>query len=143
MTGRLRKQYQSRFQSTTMSPKHMDPPPVASPADAPVEEFSSGRAIKDLHLIAQRPHPIGSDDNGRVRQFVLAKLQELGLTTEVQRATAVFGQRLTAGTVQNVLARLKGTDNSKAVLLVSHYDSVPTGPGASDDGAAGVPTIEK
>jgi hypothetical protein len=117
-------------------------PPAAAPADAPVEEFSSGRAIKDLQVVAQKPHPIGSDENGRVRQFVLARLQELGSTPEVQQTTGVFGQRLTAGTVQNVLARLKGTDNSKAVLLVSHYDSVPTGPGASDDGAAVVAMIE-
>lgn len=120
---------------------HFTPPPAA-PADAPVEEFSSGRAIKDLRIIAQKPHPVGSDENGRVRQFVLAKLQDLGLTPETQQATGVFGQRLVAGTVQNVLARLKGSDNSKAVLLVSHYDSVPTGPGASDDAAAVVAMIE-
>jgi hypothetical protein len=35
--------------------------------------------------------------------------------------------------VANVLARLPGREPGKSVLLMSHYDSVPAGPGASDD----------
>jgi len=42
--------------------------------------------------------------------------------------------------VQNIVARLPGTANQRAVLLAAHYDSVPFGPGAGDDGA-GVSSI--
>jgi Zn-dependent M28 family amino/carboxypeptidase len=45
-----------------------------------------------------------------------------------------------AGAVQNVIARLSGTGGTKVILLVSHYDSVATGRGASDD-ASGVATL--
>jgi hypothetical protein len=38
--------------------------------------------------------------------------------------------------------RLPGTNNSKPVLLVGHYDSVPTSLGASDDGAAVAALLE-
>nr|WP_255807699.1 M20/M25/M40 family metallo-hydrolase [Cohnella mopanensis] len=33
------------------------------------------------------------------------------------------------------MARIPGTDNSKAVMIAAHYDSVAGGPGAADDGA--------
>jgi acetylornithine deacetylase/succinyl-diaminopimelate desuccinylase-like protein len=39
-----------------------------------------------------------------------------------------------------VVARLSGTGGSKSILLVSHYDSVATAPGASDD-SSGVATL--
>ena len=36
----------------------------------------------------------------------------------------------------DIMARLPGTANTRAVLLSGHYDSVSAGPGASDDGHA-------
>jgi hypothetical protein len=42
--------------------------------------------------------------------------------------------------VENVVARIEGTEPGPAVMLVAHYDSTPLGPGAADDGA-GVATI--
>ena len=44
--------------------------------------------------------------------------------------------------MENVLARIKGTNNSRAVLLVAHYDSVATSFGANDDGAGVVTLLE-
>ena len=41
-----------------------------------------------------------------------------------------------AATVQNIVAKLEGTANTRAVLLVAHYDAAPYSLGASDDGAA-------
>src|SRR5205814_9841659 len=38
--------------------------------------------------------------------------------------------------LENIVCRLKGTSQEKAVLLVAHYDAVNAGPGASDDGVA-------
>ena len=65
---------------------------------------------------------------------------------QVQRATAAYYPvpgLLQAGTPENVLARLPGTDPSgKAFLLAAHYDSVPTGPGATDNGSGVATALE-
>lgn len=120
---------------------HYNPPaPVA--ADAPPAEFSSGRALRDLRAHWQTAHPTGSEENARVRDFLLSRLTELGTSPEVQQGVGVAGQRGLVGQVQNVVARLKGTDSTKALLLASHYDSTVMGPGASDDGAAVVAMLE-
>ncbi len=122
-------------------------PPDAVPASAPLTEFSSGRAMEYLNAIAQKPHPTGSPENARVRDYILSRLTALGLSQDVQ-TTTVVGPRMkrlrpvAAVTVTNVLARLKGTNSSKAVMLAAHYDSVPTGPGASDDGSGTVTLLE-
>src|ERR671938_735923 len=121
------------------------PDPV--PASAPPTTFSSARALAHVRAIARRPHPMGSPTNAAVRDYLVEELSALGLKPEVQKATAVtccshsgaFG----AGTPQNVLARLDGTaKGGKAFLVVAHYDSVPTGPGASDDGAGVAAMLE-
>ncbi|MGH9877267.1 MAG: M20/M25/M40 family metallo-hydrolase, partial [Nitrososphaerales archaeon] len=69
----------------------------------------------------------------------------MGLSPEISKTTVVSppGRLATfAGTVQNIFVKLEGNSNSKSVLLVSHYDSVPTGPGASDDGAGVASMLE-
>jgi len=119
-------------------------PPVAVPPSAPPVRFSSGRAIQHLKAIAQKPHPTGSSENDKVRLYIVRQLMVLGLEPRVQVTTASYYEPrwggAAAATVQNVVARLKGTSPGKAVMLVAHYDSVPTGPGASDDGT-GVATL--
>ena len=107
-------------------------PPHAVPATADLTQFSSGRALKHLEVIARQPHPSGSSAQDEVRDYISQQLVALGLAPELQ-STAV---------VKNILARLKGTNNSRAVLLVGHYDSVPDAPGASDDGAAVAALLE-
>lgn len=122
----------------------LNPPPAAD-ANAPSSEFSSARAFKHLAVIAERPRPIGSAAHTEARDYLVRELSALGLITEVQKATGVnrmIGATINAATVENVLARLKGTVGGPAVLLVCHYDSVPTGPGASDDGSAVVALLE-
>ncbi|MDQ5851587.1 MAG: M20/M25/M40 family metallo-hydrolase, partial [Chloroflexota bacterium] len=118
-------------------------PPVA-PLTAPPTEFSAARAMQHLQVIAREPHPIGSAANERVRDYLVTQLRALGLEPEVQTATAgrdlYFGARL--GAVQNVIARLKGTQPGKGIMLAAHYDSVPSSPGASDDGAAVAAMLE-
>ena len=119
------------------------PDPV--PASAPPTEFSSGRALEHVRAIAREPHPMGSPENAAVRDYLVEELSALGVEPEVQKTTAahyVFVNGFAeAGTPENVLARLEGTnDGGKAFVLMAHYDSVPTAPGASDDGA-GVATM--
>jgi hypothetical protein len=107
------------------------PEPLAM--DAPPEVFSAHRAYAQLARILgdERPHPTGSAENAAVRSRLLDELADLGLDAEVQRV----------GPVHNVVARLEGREPG-AVLLMGHYDSVPTGPGASDNGVGVVTLLE-
>ena len=118
------------------------PRPV--PATAPLTVFSSGRALQHIEAIAQKPHPTGSPANAAVRDYLVRELAALGLRPEVQKVTAAryASGELVAGTPENVVARLKGTATGKAFMLAAHYDSVPTGPGASDDGAGVAAMLE-
>ncbi len=101
-----------------------DPAPVVASAD----QFSADRAWEHLLRIAREPHPSGSLEGARVRDYAAATLDELGwdvriAPTTLDDAPAVF----------NVLARREGRcDTDDAVMLVTHYDSVPAGPGAGD-----------
>ena len=111
-------------------------PPVAVPASAPLTSFSAERAMKHVLAIAQRPHPIGSAEHDRVRDYLIAQLSILGLEPQIQNATGVGTRSADAGRVQNILARIPGGQSGgPAVLLVAHYDSVEAAPGAADDGA--------
>ena len=44
--------------------------------------------------------------------------------------------------MNNVVAKIPGTSPSGTVMLVAHYDSVPSGPGAGDDGASVAAILE-
>lgn len=124
---------------------YMQEPPAAASASAPLTQFSSGRAMAHLQMIAPKPHPIGSAQQAEVRSYIIKELSEMGLEPTVQRTSVVNQTRagtLTAATVQNIVAKLSGTESSKAVLLAGHYDSVPNGPGASDDGSAVAAMLE-
>jgi len=120
-------------------------PPAAVPASAPVSQFSSARAINLLEPIARKPHPLGSPEHAAVRDYLLKEIEAAGLSPEVQKTTAVnqdLAGPLRAGTVENIVARLKGTGGVRAILIVGHYDSVSTSLGASDDGVAVVMMLE-
>jgi hypothetical protein len=116
-------------------------PPVAVPESAPSTVFSAERAMEHVLAIAQRPHPVASAEHDRVRDYLIAQLRILGLEPQVQNATGVGTRYTDAGRVQNILARIPGSQSGgPAVLLVAHYDSVEAGPGAADD-VAGIAAI--
>jgi hypothetical protein len=118
-------------------------PPSVVPASAAATEFSAERAMAHVREIAQRPHPIGSADNARVREYVMAQLRSLGLEPQVQEATGIGTRYPEAGSVRNVLARLPGrTPGGQAVVLMAHYDGVAGGPAAGDDAAATAAVLE-
>ncbi|MCL7459099.1 M28 family peptidase [Micromonospora echinofusca] len=121
--------------------------PEPRPADAPPGEFSATRAYEHVEVVAARTHVAGSPANDQVRAHVEGVLRGLGLETEVQDTVAPEAGQLsgaaggaTLARVRNVVARLPGTDPTGKVFLVSHYDSVQSGPGGNDD-AAGTSTI--
>ncbi|HEV7745464.1 MAG TPA: M20/M25/M40 family metallo-hydrolase [Pyrinomonadaceae bacterium] len=119
--------------------------PAVVPATASPSEFSAARAAEQLRAVSAAPHPIGSQAHTNVRDYLESELSKLGLTPLRQQSTAVSMKGtapFAAGSVENILARIPGIANSRAVLLVSHYDSVPTSFGASDDGAGVVTLLE-
>src|SRR5437762_6935246 len=118
-------------------------PPRPVSATAPDTVFSAERAMRHVEQIAQRPHPMGTADHYRVRDYIVGQLSALGLTPQIQQATALGTRYQEAGHVQNILARLPGHDpNGKAVLVMAHYDGVEAGPAASDDGAGCAALLE-
>ncbi|MBM7089865.1 M20/M25/M40 family metallo-hydrolase [Streptomyces sp. S12] len=124
-------------------------PPAARGTDAPAGEFSAARAAGYLTGIARAPHPVGSTEHTRVREYLVRTARELGAEVTVQSGEVVqpeMGSPFASATVHNVVARLPGRDGPAApgggLLLVAHYDSVPTGPGAADNGAAVASLLE-
>jgi hypothetical protein len=118
-------------------------PPRSVPATAPDTAFSAERAMRHVEQIAQRPHPMGTADHGRVRDYIVGQLSSLGLSPEIQQATGIGTRDRQAGHVQNILARLPGSvPNGKAVLVMVHYDGIEAGPSASDDAAGCAALLE-
>ena len=133
-------------------------PSEGTPVDAPLTEFSTERAITTLKEIAKAPHFHANDEHTRVREFLIAELEGSGLQVETQEGFVLSPHW---GTVQegenqkeypagyhmnrpvNIMGRLKGSGNGKALVLLSHYDSakVPS-PGASDAGSGIVTILE-
>lgn len=118
----------------------LDPPPVR-PASAPAEEFSAERAMEHVEAIARQPRPVGTDAHAAARAYVVSELEELGFRPEVWSGVGKSQSGTQLGSVRNVVARMPGAEPGGAtVLLMTHYDSVAGGPGASDD-AVGVATL--
>jgi len=122
-------------------------PPRPSGLDTPPQAFSAMRAMKHLEWIAAEPHPTGSPAHAKVRDRLVAAFREAGLEVQTQRAMLqrpqAFRTRM-AGLVwvENVLARLKGTEGGGAVMLATHYDSAPGSYGAADAGAGVASQLE-
>ncbi len=120
-------------------------PPSAVDENAPATEFSSARAMRDVREIAKKPHPLGSAENVRVREYLFGRLRELGANPEVQTVTVArhtpFGPD-TWAVVNNIVAKVPGTQSTGAAMMVAHYDSVPSGPGAGDDAASVAAILE-
>jgi hypothetical protein len=105
--------------------------PEAAPETSPATEFSAGRAAKRLMEIAQKPHPMGAPEHARVRDYIFRALSDMGFKPEAHDNSII----------RNIVVRLnEAGEGRKAVVLVAHYDTVQSSPGASDDGY-GVATL--
>jgi hypothetical protein len=109
------------------------------PERAAAGEFDTAQAMARLRRILgdERPHPVDSAANDAVRERLLAELRGLGLdpivTDDVACNGSVKSRTVSCARVRNVLAAL-GPAAGRPVMMVSHYDSTPVGPGAADDG---------
>jgi hypothetical protein len=109
--------------------------------ESTLTEFSTKRALNQIAEISKKPHYVGSQNHQEVATYLQKELTLLGLETSLQEGSTLsdWGNLVKS---KNILARIKGFNNSKALLLLSHYDSAPHSysPGASDAGS-GVATI--
>ncbi len=124
---------------------HSTEPPAAADANAPLADFSAARAMRDVREIAKAPHMLGSAENDRVRDYLVGRLRELGASPAVQTATVARHTQSGPDTwaiVNNVVATIPGTSPTGAVLMVAHYDSAPSGPGAADNAASVAAILE-
>jgi Peptidase family M28 len=116
-------------------------PPAPLGANASPDVFSAYRAEQILQDLVGNgiPHPVGSAAGARLREAIVRRLTAMGYAPELQ--SGVVCRDGVCGNPVNIIATLGGsTENQDAVMLAAHYDSVPAGPGASDDGA-GVATV--
>ena len=118
--------------------------PDLVPSTAPAGRFSGERAMRDLQAITIAPHPVGTTEHDRVRDYLLDRLRALGFSdVHVQSATGFNTlDGPLAATVTNVAGRKRGTAPGPALLLLAHYDAVPRSFGAGDDGAGVAAILE-
>ena len=118
-------------------------PPRPLPASAPDSVFSADRAMRYVRAMSERPHPPGTVEHARVRDYVAAELTALGIEPQIQRTTAIGKRFQAAGRVENVLGRLPGTKpGGPAILLAAHYDGVGASPAAGDDASGSSVLLE-
>lgn len=107
-------------------------PRSVTPAGAPLDVFSGERAMVHLQIIAREPHPQRSPAQARVRDYLVGQLTDTGVEVQVQR---------TAG-LENVVARLRGSDSSGAIVVLAHYDTVSYSNGAADNSSTVAALLE-
>ena len=124
----------------------MRPMFVGAPEIAADSAFNTERAFQRLTTILgdETPHPVDSDANDLVRERLLDQIKSLGFEPIVRDEFHCSTHRSGAARcarVQNV-AFWVTSPGPNAVLVLSHYDSVPAGPGAADDGIGVASSLE-
>lgn len=98
------------------------------------DRFITSNARSHVNMLAESigSRPVGSDANRRARAYLVDQLQIAGFDVRVQETDARRDDAGVAARVANIVAIKHGATRD-AIALVSHYDSVPDGPGAGDD----------
>lgn len=104
-------------------------------------DFSVDRALIPLDQISKKPHFLGSEGHGEVRNYLLSELEKLGLQPHIQEGFSLNHESKTLNRPINIVARIKGSGNGKALLLLSHYDSALVPSFGASDAGSGVVTI--
>ena len=109
--------------------------------EAPLAEFSTKRALEKVKELSVKPHYVGTANHEVVANYLQTELKNLGLETSFQTGFTMT-EKGTLVFTKNIIATIKGSNSSKSLLLLSHYDSAPHSfsKGASDDGS-GIATI--
>ena len=108
--------------------------------NSPATKFSTDRALAHVRKISGKPHGVGFPAHKEVREYIISELKKIGLRTSVQEGyTAGDWANLSKAT--NILTRIKGTKQGKALMLLTHYDSSPHSSLGASDAGSGVATI--
>ena len=116
-------------------------PRTGTSADIPDTEFSTERALVPLKEISKAPHFTSSEALVDVREYLLQELTKLGLQPETQEGFVIDTHRGSLNKPINILARLEGSENGKALLVFTHYDSALVPSYGASDAGSGVVTI--
>ncbi len=106
--------------------------------------FDVDRAIARLARILgdEEPHPVDSITNDQVRERLVQEIRALGFAPLVRDDFHCRADHfISCARVQNIVFWV-GAPGPNAVMMASHYDSVPAGPGAADDGAGVAVSLE-
>ena len=97
-------------------------PKEISDLSADETSFSTERAMLQLEVIAKAPHFVGTKAHTEVRAYILEELRKLGLNPQVQEGFTFDNWRGYGNLVKpkNILARIPGTGNGKAILFISN-----------------------
>ncbi|RSK41357.1 M28 family peptidase [Mangrovimonas spongiae] len=115
-------------------------PNTISDLNANDNTFSTQRALVQLKEISKSPHYLGNQAHTKVRNYIISELEKLGLQPEVQEGYSI-SQWGNLSKPKNIVARIPGTNPTKALLLMSHYDSNPHSSFGASDAGSGVVTI--
>jgi len=110
-------------------------------ASTPNTEFSSDRALIPLKEISKAPHYVGTQEHERVREYLVDQFEDLGLEVTIQEGFVLNTKWKSLDRAKNIVTKIKGTTEGKALLLLSHYDSALTPSFGASDAGSGVVTI--
>ncbi|MCW5517777.1 M28 family peptidase [Muriicola sp. Z0-33] len=102
--------------------------------------FSTDRALSHVKQLSQKPHGVGFPAHQEVREYIMGELGKLGLRPTIQQGYTA-GDWANFSRATNILARIKGTKQGKALMLLTHYDSSPHSSLGASDAGSGVATI--
>ena len=106
----------------------------------PLTEFSTARAYEHVQAIATAPHYLGSPEHSKVRNYIVDQLQNMGLEVQTQEDYFLNAHAVLAKP-QNILARIEGSGDGDALVVMTHYDSAPHSSFGASDSGSGVATI--
>lgn len=115
-------------------------PSYESDSKTDISSFSTDNALTHVKQLSLEPHAVGFSGHSNALTYVISELKSMGLQTITQEGyTAGDWGNLSKAT--NVLARIKGSEDGKALMLMSHYDSNPHSSLGASDAASGVAII--
>lgn len=101
---------------------------------SPKSDFQTSRAMEHLKQIGKSPHSVGMKNHDVVRNYITDQLDLLGVKWELQEELFYEPKSKSLANIKNIIVSIPGKKAQKTMAVVSHYDSVPNAPGASDAG---------